>query len=676
MRPTWLSAALGAPQGKEEPPAALRSPRRILLVFDACGPGDALCISSYFQAIRETHPAAEIVFLVGERVSPVCKGSQLFDRLVISQLYAPRRISSPWLLRLKKIVELVRITFRVGTGYDLVITFWAGSTLLNLLGWLVGRRRIGYANSIPRLLSCTLGRYDHGQDAFKQHDALFAAANLHPPLPARPLSIRTAEDDVAVEKILAEYGLETSRSLVVLHTGSDWACQQWLPERWATLADKLASDYGADLLFTGVASERRYIESIQSRMRVRSTCLAGRTTLPQVEALLSRARLCVCVDSAIYELTQATGTEAVVLAGPSDPERTVPGPRHPIIVDRASDGLKVAINACKGTSVDWLEQAGCRDYGCPMSGLRDIQLHDVLRAVEDQGVLSHGHRPIPSRDPNMSPQEAGLRSTPIPVPKSDLRHVWMPILLYHRVVPVLPEHDPFQNCTSVTTFESHLRWLATRGYGSLPLSELAELWGPGTGNRRSSPHRSVVITFDDGYRDNYLYAWPLLKRYGFTATIFLVSDAIGGDNAFDAAYGSEPAPMLSLDEIRKMQRGGIGFGSHSCSHPPSLPELADRELKDELERSRSVLEGLLDAPIDHFAYPHSKLDGRVEAAVESAGYRLACAGVGTRFSPFCLHRVEPPARPGVAIEMQMGWRYLKRLAKCRLPGRIASRPPR
>jgi len=122
-----------------------------------------------------------------------------------------------------------------------------------------------------------------------------------------------------------------------------------------------------------------------------------------------------------------------------------------------------------------------------------------------------------------------------------------------------------------------------------------------------------------------------------------------------------------------MWRGGVGVGSHSRSHPASLPALPDNELERELAGSRRTIEGLLDAPVEHFAYPHSRVDARVERAVESAGYRLACAGVGTRFTRFCLHRVEPPAVRGPAIEATVAWRRLKRLVR-REQGRLRGRP--
>src|SRR3981081_1017331 len=93
---------------------------------------------------------------------------------------------------------------------------------------------------------------------------------------------------------------------------------------------------------------------------------------------------------------------------------------------------------------------------------------------------------------------------------------WLPILAYHRVVDTVPSHDAAGNCVTVATFEAHLRWLAAHGSSSVPLAAVGHAFDSGGGI--PVPRRSVVLTFDDGYRDNYDFAWPLLKRYRFTAT--------------------------------------------------------------------------------------------------------------------------------------------------------------
>ena len=232
---------------------------------------------------------------------------------------------------------------------------------------------------------------------------------------------------------------------------------------------------------------------------------------------------------------------------------------------------------------------------------------------------------------------------------------WLPVLLYHRVAPELPAQDPFGNFTSCDAFAAHLRWLQAGGWRSVSLGQIAVALAGGP----ALPSRAVALTFDDGYRDTFEHAWPLLRQHGFKATVFMVSGAVGGDSSFDSGAGYEPSPMLSADEIRFMHSAGVEFGSHTRSHPESLPRLGDDLLGDELAGSRRDLEAILDSPVDVFAYPHSRHDERVEKAVIAAGYRLACAGTGTRLEPACVNRVLPPADGEGSLAGSIRWRRLK-----------------
>lgn len=250
-------------------------------------------------------------------------------------------------------------------------------------------------------------------------------------------------------------------------------------------------------------------------------------------------------------------------------------------------------------------------------------------------------------------------------PYSEMQMTWVPVLLYHRVMPRLAERDPVGNCISTAAFEDHLRWLARRGFRSMTVSELAmsAILGRGEHGLR------FVITLDDGYEDNYLYALPLLKRYGFTATVFVVTDTIGGSNSFDAEIDVERTRMLSSGQIRALATSGIEIGSHTCSHPHSLPELPEVEMRWQIGRSRQVLEEIIGRPVRSFSYPRSRVSPRVEAAIADAGYHAACAGVGTRFTPYRLCRVTTGVSRGPILEAAIRWRWLKHTVARRAPTR-------
>jgi ADP-heptose:LPS heptosyltransferase len=359
-----------------------------------CGPGDVYRVTPYLAAVRESRPAAEITLVVPEEVFPVVAHARTFDRIVVSRFNYDRRLSSRLWTRLNKARQLARLIWQLGTGYDLVITFMWGTTALNVLGWLVGRERIGYANALPKLLSCDLGQWRNREDGFhEQNVALLSAAGIDPGPSTTLRLIHDRGDDADIQRLLAEHGLGDGADFIVLHPGSDWACQRWLSERWALLGDALIASHRTAVVFTGLAGERAYINGIRQLMRAGSISLAGRTTLPQLGALLGRARLCVCVDSVVHELTQAVGIPAVVLAGPSPAEHTAPGPRRRLIVNRTTPQLKQAINSCREQK---FHQGGCLDETCPMAGLRDIEISDALQAVQSLLADNNPCRPIGS----------------------------------------------------------------------------------------------------------------------------------------------------------------------------------------------------------------------------------------------------------------------------------------
>jgi len=130
--------------------------------------------------------------------------------------------------------------------------------------------------------------------------------------------------------------------------------------------------------------------------------------------------------------------------------------------------------------------------------------------------------------------------------------------------------------------------------------------------------RAILITFDDGYRDFLTYAWSLLKRYGFSATVFLVANEIGKSNQWDRVYGEE-VPLLGWGEIRQLQSEGVEFGSHSATHQP-LTGLSITDVVCEGIRSRAILERELQTPIRAFAYPYGDVDQVVQHLIGACGY--------------------------------------------------------
>lgn len=224
---------------------------------------------------------------------------------------------------------------------------------------------------------------------------------------------------------------------------------------------------------------------------------------------------------------------------------------------------------------------------------------------------------------------------------------WIPILLYHRVNQ---HRDPLNLAVEPTRFERQLRLLKRLGYRTISMADLADAL---ESNRKPSG-KPVIISFDDGYLDFYTNAWPLLEKYNFGATVYLVSDYIGGDSSFDKGLppGVGPWKLMDYRQIAELQRDGIEFGSHGCQHR-ALDSLSNAERRDEIVRSHQELEQKLGQPITSFSYPYAKFHPTDFDLLTEAGYRTAVSGFEQNFQPFCLSRLDLTALPMRAIPFEM-----------------------
>ncbi len=193
----------------------------------------------------------------------------------------------------------------------------------------------------------------------------------------------------------------------------------------------------------------------------------------------------------------------------------------------------------------------------------------------------------------------------------------LPILCYHRVVPE-PPSEPGPNIHVTTgAMAAHLRQLRRRGMQTITFADLLD--------DRPLPPRPVILTFDDGYRDNHEHLLPLLERFDARAVIFALGDRGLATNAWDAAYGGPAQALMSDGELRACHASGrIEIGSHGLSHA-HLPQVDARQLEREVRESKTRLEDLLGAPVRSFAYPYGEWGPRERDAVESAGYAFGIA---------------------------------------------------
>lgn len=208
----------------------------------------------------------------------------------------------------------------------------------------------------------------------------------------------------------------------------------------------------------------------------------------------------------------------------------------------------------------------------------------------------------------------------------------LPILLYHDLDSLDLDNEKkgsaaHDTVVRVEAFESQLRFLSAAGYQSLSLSDYFDK----RATLQGSGEKRIIITFDDGHHSNYYLALPLLKRYGFTATFFVVASWIG------EKY------HLTEEQIREMSAQGMEIASHGLTHS-YLPLLEEEEIVRELKESRRRLSDVTGVNVDAFAYPGGHYDSKVLRALMGTGYRTACSCLqglnGPQTTPLLLRRLE------------------------------------
>lgn len=185
------------------------------------------------------------------------------------------------------------------------------------------------------------------------------------------------------------------------------------------------------------------------------------------------------------------------------------------------------------------------------------------------------------------------------------RKVSIPILMYHSVSNTKEKHKhPYYHTnTSPEVFAEHMKFLAGNGYSALSIGEaLKILENPGVSGEHSSrplSNKHIVVTFDDGFRDFYTNAFPVLQKYGFTATVFIPTGFI--DNRGRLLDGKE---CMSWSEIFELQKKGVSFGTHSVNHL-KLQYLGRKEIEYEIRHSKYVAESKTGCCIESFSYPYA-----------------------------------------------------------------------
>lgn len=204
--------------------------------------------------------------------------------------------------------------------------------------------------------------------------------------------------------------------------------------------------------------------------------------------------------------------------------------------------------------------------------------------------------------------EVATTSDAAGAPATSAAAVRVPILVYHIVRPSYPDDSPAVRSLALTpeTFDAELAYLARAEYHVISFSDLERYFA----QHAPLPEKPVIISFDDGWKDQFTYAFPLLVQHNYKATFFVFTNAIGRPG------------FVSWDDLEEMQDAGMTIGSHSRSHP-YLTRAATSSLESEIRGSKRILEERLGVPVNEFAYPFGQYTQAIVALVKEAGYRSA-----------------------------------------------------
>ncbi|MDD4910359.1 MAG: polysaccharide deacetylase family protein [Candidatus Omnitrophica bacterium] len=194
------------------------------------------------------------------------------------------------------------------------------------------------------------------------------------------------------------------------------------------------------------------------------------------------------------------------------------------------------------------------------------------------------------------------------------------ILLYHSIQRHDPKKDKMGLAVPNGTFYMQMKYLKENSFLVLGLTELVDI----IIHNRRVPGKSAVITFDDGYKSVLTNALPVLKEFGFPATLFVNISFI--ENKVPAGLYWHDWDMLSWDDVKGLREAGLSIGSHALSHR-RLTEMNEQELEYEVLKSKGLIESHVGGQVNTFSYPHGIFNKNVKDAVRRSKFICSCSSI-------------------------------------------------
>jgi peptidoglycan/xylan/chitin deacetylase (PgdA/CDA1 family)/glycosyltransferase involved in cell wall biosynthesis len=202
------------------------------------------------------------------------------------------------------------------------------------------------------------------------------------------------------------------------------------------------------------------------------------------------------------------------------------------------------------------------------------------------------------------------------------RPAHIPVLMYHKI-PDGPFETRHRVFITKSDFRRHLEHFRSKGLTTITFKEYLE-FASGERDLWGFPDRPIILTFDDGYKDNFVNLLPMMNEFGFKGVLFLLGDASADYNFWDADGGDHYDPLMTLEEKKAFVEAGWEIGAHSMTHP-DLTALDVDQARWEIEESKRRLQTDLGTEVISFAYPGGRVDERVKRLVRQAGFSFGVA---------------------------------------------------
>lgn len=230
---------------------------------------------------------------------------------------------------------------------------------------------------------------------------------------------------------------------------------------------------------------------------------------------------------------------------------------------------------------------------------------------------------------------------------------YIPVLMYHRIASIPGD----RNALAPEKFKMQLDYLATHGFSTITMQSLYEYYHSG----KTLPPKPILLTFDDGYMDNYTEAMPLLNERQMTAAVFPIANWVGNENHWEN-FNKSLTKTMNWENLRSWHCSGLEIGSHTLDHP-FLSKCTSAKLHQELQESKESLEKELDCPIKFLCYPYGDFNEQVCAAAKQAGYLAAFA----IFEHVPLWKIDLYALPRIQISSRQEiWEFKLKVSKIHL----------